>query len=98
MKENDQQAMCEAFTLDPKQSLQYKLHGDKHELAEHTIISEIKVTVVKTKGKKKEPTMIKISKQESNKIQKLVPNVLRGLEAVMSEPDEDQDEGESSDE
>jgi hypothetical protein len=71
------------------------LHGDKHELAEHTIISEVDVEVVKTKGKKKEPMVVKVSKQESNKIQKLVPNVLRGLEAVLSEPEEELEEDQS---
>ena len=55
--------MCEAFTpAGSKQPLHFKLHGDKHELAEHTIISEVKVDIVKTKGKKKEPTLVKITK------------------------------------
>lgn len=91
--------MCEAFTpAGSKQPLHFKLHGDKHELAEHTIISEVKVDIVKTKGKKKEPTLVKITKQESNKIQKLVPNVLRGLDAVLSEPEEQSEGSESSDE
>ena len=52
---------------------------------------------MKTKGKKKEPLIVKITKQESNKIKKLIPNVLRGIEAVLSEPEEES-EAEESDE
>lgn len=74
--------MCDVYTLG--KSLTYKLHPEKHEIAERTVVCEVpEVTpIAEKKGKLAE--QLKISRTQYNKVQKLVPNVVKALEEVES--------------
>jgi hypothetical protein len=86
VKEDDQTFMCDVYTL--TKNLTYKLHKDKHQIADRTVVSEIAEVSPISEKKGKLAESLKITRVQYNKIQKLVPNVAKALEVEESQQTE----------